>query len=176
MGGKVGVESTLGQGSCFWIALTLEKSEKKLSQLTETIDVDSVSMNWRERLGDLSILLVDDDIFNQEVALELLKSETDLMVDVAGDGQEAIELFSQKSYALILMDMQMPIMDGLQATRIIRQMPDGKTIPILAMTANAFSEDRQNCLEAGMSDFIAKPIYPDMLFNLLQKWLTKQAH
>ncbi|MEY4718559.1 MAG: hypothetical protein RL563_1177 [Pseudomonadota bacterium] len=174
MGGQLGVESLSRQGSCFWVLVPLGKSENQLPVQDEPTASDTLPINWREKLGHQRILLVDDDIFNQEVALELLKSDTDLTVDVAGDGQQAVDLFSQKSYALILMDMQMPVMDGLQATRIIRQMPGGKNIPILALTANAFAEDRLLCSEAGMNDFIGKPIYPDTLYGMLLKWLMVQ--
>ena len=92
-----------------------------------------------------------------------------LKVEVAGDGVDAIAMAKAKAYDLILMDMQMPRMDGLEATRQIRQLPDYLETPIIAMTANAFLDDRQHCMEAGMSDFIAKPVSPDILFATLLK-------
>jgi two-component system sensor histidine kinase/response regulator len=116
------------------------------------------------------ILLVEDNLINQEVALELLR-EAGLEVDLAVNGQQAVDLFSTQSYDLILMDMQMPVMDGIAATRAIRQTPQGQSIPILAMTANAFGEDRKRCLEAGMNDHVAKPVDPANLYAMLVKWL-----
>ena len=95
-----------------------------------------------------------------------------LIVDVADDGQQALELARRQRYALILMDMQMPRLDGLVATRLIRATPGYATTPILAMTANAFTEDRRHCLEAGMNDFLTKPFNPDVLFAILLRWLA----
>lgn len=120
-----------------------------------------------------SILLVEDNAVNQAMALELLHS-VGLLVDTADDGQVAVERVASKAYDLILMDVQMPRLDGLAATRLIRQMPVGSDVPILAMTANAFAEDRQACLDAGMNDHVAKPIDPDGLFLTLLRWLPAQ--
>jgi CheY-like chemotaxis protein len=94
-------------------------------------------------------------------------------VDVAEDGVEALELAGRNDYDLILMDMQMPRMDGLDATRQIRLLPDGARIPIIAMTANAFAEDKAQCMQAGMNDFLAKPAYPEQLYTMLLKWLAQ---
>jgi len=121
---------------------------------------------------DLRLLLVEDEPINQEVARDMLE-EIGWQVDVAGDGREALERVTHTAYNLILMDMQMPVMSGVEATRAIRQIPGRQSVPILAMTANAFSDDREACLAAGMNDFLTKPVTPDKLYKTLLKWVTR---
>ncbi|MCL2887095.1 MAG: response regulator, partial [Betaproteobacteria bacterium] len=116
------------------------------------------------------VLLVEDEPINQEIS-QMLLSDAGLEVDLAGNGEEAVALAASNDYALILMDMQMPIMDGLDATRLIRQQAEGKKVPIVAMTANAFAEDRERCLIAGMDDFVAKPVDPEVLFSKILEQL-----
>ena len=117
------------------------------------------------------ILLAEDDPINQEVAVELL-ADVGITVDVACDGEEAVVLAAGNPYDLVLMDMQMPHVDGLEATRRIRELPGWAHTPIVAMTANAFPEDKAACMAAGMTDFVSKPVDPDALYIVLAKWLA----
>ena len=119
------------------------------------------------------ILVVEDNLVNQKVARKML-SKLGLKADMAGDGQQALHALEKTSYDIILMDMQMPIMDGITATRTIRTREDEWGAPIIiAMTANAFHTDRQACLEAGMNDFLSKPVRIEDLQAKLTQWIGK---
>jgi CheY-like chemotaxis protein len=119
---------------------------------------------------------VEDNEINREIAIAFLL-ELGIVPSVAGNGQEALEIFGNERFDLILMDVQMPVMDGLEATRRIRAggKPGADTVPILAMTANAMAEDRAKSLEAGMNDHLSKPFNPDQLETLLHRWLRSDA-
>jgi len=120
------------------------------------------------------VLLVDDNDLNQQVAADLL-GNAGLVVDVADNGQQALDMLAQAAYDVVLMDMQMPVMDGITATRLLRQNPAWAQLPVLAMTANAMSTDRELCLQAGMNGHIAKPIDPEDLFAHLLRWIAPRA-
>ena len=122
-----------------------------------------------ELLQGLPILLAEDNKINQLVAKEILKNKG-FQVDIAGNGREAVDMLHQKPYGLILMDIQMPVMDGFQATELIRQNPRYTNLPIIAMTAHAMAGYREQCLEAGMNDYTTKPIIPEKLYELIIQW------
>jgi CheY-like chemotaxis protein len=127
----------------------------------------------RSQFAGRRVLLADDDDFNREIGTILLE-DVGLVVEVAEDGQAALEMAVKNSYDLILMDMQMPRMDGLEATQQIRSARAEDTVPIVAMTANAFAEDRARCLEAGMNDFVTKPVDPTVLYQVLLRQLARR--
>ncbi|ADC61644.1 response regulator [Allochromatium vinosum] len=168
MGGEAGADSTPGVGSRFWFSARLTKGE---SAEPEAPVSENAGTRLRRDQAGRRVLLVEDEPINQEIAREMLK-DVGLCVDTADDGREAVRLSAERDYALILMDMQMPNMDGLEATRCIRQTPRGARIPIVAMTANVFAEDREHCLEAGMDDFLAKPVMPETLYGVVERWLS----
>ena len=171
MGGEVGVESQPGSGSTFWFTVRLGKATDAVSS-APTFTQDSAEARLKAAFAGTRILLAEDEPINQEVSRSLLE-DVGLVVDLAEDGMQAVDMAKQNHYALILMDMQMPHLNGVDATRAIRALPGYAQTPILAMTANAFNEDRQVCLDAGMNDHIGKPVDPEALFETLLKWLTR---
>ena len=174
MGGEVGVESTPGIGSTFWFTATLKKMKERRDanrpEQEGAVDAESLVL---ERHQGKHVLVVDDDPVNREVAQMQLES-VNLVVSTAGNGADAVAMAQDKAYAAIFMDMQMPDINGLEATRQIREIPGYRQIPIIAMTANAFAEDKALCFEAGMSDFLVKPFDPDTLFATLLRSLTRR--
>ena len=171
MGGDTGLISQPGQGSTFWFTARLQPGSSVVDDSAAPVRADEAERLLNTRHAKARILLVEDNTINQEVALELLRG-VGLQVDLAVNGEKAVEMASNTPYNLILMDIQMPVMDGITATRLIRQTARGQRIPILAMTANAFGEDRQCCLDAGMNDHVAKPVNPGNLYSALIKWLA----
>jgi CheY-like chemotaxis protein len=171
MSGEIGVTSETGAGSTFWFTTRFGKSSASLST-DESSAAGAAEAELKRRYAGTRILLAEDEPINQEVSRGILE-EIGLVIDLAEDGAIAVKMAKNHAYPLILMDMQMPNLNGVDATRTIRTLPGYATTPILAMTANAFDEDRQRCLEAGMNDHIAKPIDQQRLFETLLKWLPQ---
>ncbi|MBB5203421.1 hypothetical protein HNQ51_000714 [Inhella inkyongensis] len=172
MGGDAGAESTLGVGSRFWFTVRLKKGRPISAGATADAPISAESILKRDHRGT-RILLVEDDSISREVA-QLVLDDAGLIADLAEDGQAAIRLAGENDYGAILMDIQMPHVNGLDAASLIRKMPRHRQTPILAMTANAFAEDRERCLAAGMDDFVAKPLIPEVLYATLLGWLARR--
>ncbi|MCP4679398.1 MAG: response regulator, partial [Deltaproteobacteria bacterium] len=184
LGGEIGVESEEGKGAEFWFtARFIKQSESErdtrpagLSRKTyQTTPVETHHSNLENRQRAIRVLLAEDNIINQEVALGILE-DMGLLVDTADNGIEAIKALETVHYDLVFMDCQMPEMDGYQATAKIRN-PQSEVlnndIPIIAMTANAMRGDREKCLEAGMNDYLAKPVTPEELEAVVDEWAPK---
>jgi len=169
MDGESGVTSTHGVGSVFWFTIKLKKGIQVEANkaASETESAETVLM--RDFSG-IEILLAEDDEINRDIATDLI-SDVGLCIDTAEDGIIALEYARRKKYRMILMDMQMPNMDGLEATRNIRKLPGYQDIPIIAMTANAYAEDKALCLEAGMNAVVVKPVDPELLYEAMVRWL-----
>jgi PAS domain S-box-containing protein len=146
------------------VALGADRERPEPVQAGPSFDID--------RLRGARVLLVEDNEINQEVAIGQLE-DAEAFVDIAENGEIALRMVKDNDYDVVLMDMQMPVMDGIEATRILRADPRHQTLPIIAMTANAMESDREVCLEAGMNDHIAKPIDPDQLFSVLLRWIRR---
>jgi PAS domain S-box-containing protein len=173
MGGDAGVISEEGRGSTFWVTLRLRRATSD-PQAAKSLPTESPRETLARLFPGARVLVAEDEPVNREVLVFLLE-DAGLVPDVAFNGQEAVEKARGGGYALILMDVQMPVMNGLEATRAIRQIPGMANIPILALTANAFDDDRDVCLAAGMDDHIGKPVEPDALCATLLHWLQKPS-
>ena len=168
-GGEVGVESQFGQGSTFWFRASFARAlELGPAPLHSAPAVDLSALRGAR------ILLVEDNELNQEIAVALL-SDADVEVRVARDGQEALRTLEAEAFDVVLMDLQMPVMDGLEATREIRRRAPLAGLPVIAMTASAMHSERAACEEVGMNDHITKPIEPDVLFGVLSRWVRARG-
>lgn len=168
MGGSLGMESVEGKGSSFWFTANLQLTAAVPYAVVATVDGNE------DLKLDAKILMVEDNPVNQMVAQKMLE-KIGLKATIANNGIEALQCLDQQSFDLVLMDCQMPEMDGFDATREIRKLDikarDQKHLPVVAMTANVMSGDRERCLEVGMDDYIGKPVQRDMLASVLRKWL-----
>ncbi|MDH5395202.1 MAG: response regulator, partial [Gammaproteobacteria bacterium] len=178
MGGDAGVKSVPGVGSIFWFTARLNKIQntsaeiKKPNTKIATENLGTAEQVLQRDFPSLRILLADDEPNNRMLVENILET-INPVIDLAVNGLEAFQKAEKNQYDIILMDMQMPEMNGLDATRKIRALSGREDIPIIAMTGNAFSEDVTNCLDAGMNDFIAKPFRMNMLFETILKWLVQ---
>lgn len=170
MGGHIGLETLEGRGSTFWFTAVLQKQTS-----TPVVPSREYENDANSAPPPIHILLVEDDRANQ-VAFSRLLSKTNHQVDIAENGRESLKLLEEKNYDVVLMDCRMPLMDGYEAAAI--RNPDSNVrnhaIPIIALTAHAFREDRQRCLDAGMNDYLSKPVDFELLQDLLNKWVRPQ--
>lgn len=170
MGGEVGVESVLGQGSLFWASVNVAIGDA-VGLNAQTVTEFEVPPAC---LGGFRVLLAEDNLLNQQIAQELLE-DLGLDVRVANNGREAVDWLHAEAFDCVLMDVRMPEMDGIEATLGIRSEVRFKALPIIAMTANARSEDREECIRAGMNDFLSKPVDPTQFFRVLSTWLRPMS-
>lgn len=173
MGGEITVSSAIGEGSAFTVSLPCRiSSEEEAKAKRADTDIDKTSLKGRR------VLLTEDNNINAEIATELLSDEG-LIIERAKDGVECVEMLEKAPdgyYDIILMDIQMPIMNGYEAATKIRRIddPEKADIPIIALTANAFSEDKDNAIKAGMNDHVPKPIDMNVLLPAMQKLITRK--
>ena len=173
MSGTVGVQSEEGLGSTFWLEVPLQCGVPQIissDDVAQTFAATKSSEANTLQRSRVRVLLAEDNSINAEVVVDILGA-MGIEVSIAENGQEAVSKVESEYFDLVLMDMQMPVMNGLDATRQIRLIKGREEIPIIALTANAFAEDRRACLDAGMNDMLTKPLDPNLLFEALQRWL-----
>lgn len=177
MGGQISVRSSYGKGSTFWLTIPLqilqkvhvEHAQQEPPEMRFAAIENKIKSNAS---GKYRVLLAEDNEINQEIAYEFLNN-LGYNVDIAVNGLEAVKLFQKNTYSIVFMDWQMPEMDGIQATEKIRSMEKGKTVPIIAMTARVLETDHEQCLSAGMDDFLEKPFSKEKFYTITQKYLSK---
>ena len=171
MDGRISVESELGKGSAFSVVLAFDYLPEECAEnRDESVDW-SIIENYRNKIRGARVLLVEDNVLNQQVAVEIIQNEG-LIADIANNGQEALGALREKRYDVVLMDLQMPVMGGLEATRLIRAEEKHKDLPIIAISAHAMSFVKSACLKVGMNDCISKPIVPEELISALGKYMN----
>ena len=174
MNGAIELSSEPGKGTCFYVMLPLREAEP-YQESQEDLELNDSAPDWRGK----RILVVEDNELNMEITCTFLE-ETGVSYEKAVNGKMALEMFENSSkgyYDLILMDVQMPVMNGYDATRRIResQHPDSLNIPIIAMTANAFSEDIFAARQAGMNEHLSKPIELSKMYHVLKRWISRES-
>jgi hypothetical protein len=171
MGGDMGVKTAPGAGSTFWFTVRVSRAEETLPA---PLLPEPVARDAHDPLRGARILLVEDNDMNQIIACEIL-TDAGCVVDVAGDGSIALEMLRKSTYDAVLMDMQMPVMDGVTATRELRRDPRLARLPVIAMTANAMEQDRRACRAAGMNAFVSKPFDPEEFLATVSSWVGAGA-
>jgi CheY-like chemotaxis protein len=172
MDGEMGVSSQPGEGSCFWFTARFRMDKQAIANKHEALpDHQDAEARLQSEHAGKTVLLVEDEPINQEVSRGMLEN-AGLTVTLAADGETALILARHQHFDLILMDLQLPKMNGIEATTMIRALPGYEKTPIIAMTANALAEDRAQCLAMGMDEHLGKPVQPDVLYNTLLNWLS----